>query len=77
MRTLSGTLKKSYFQLICLFSIVLLLSLSITGKYLINSSKQYLRNPIAFLRYCLDELIRYFPVIDSDKSKTIVNRQIN
>ncbi|MHA4989957.1 sensor histidine kinase [Cetobacterium somerae] len=51
MRTLSGTLKKSYFQLICLFSIVLLLSLSITGKYLINSSKQYLRNAMGFLKY--------------------------
>ncbi len=51
MKTLSGTLKKSYFQLICLFSIVLLLSLSITGKYLINSSKQYLRNAMGFLKY--------------------------
>lgn len=51
MRTLSGTLKKSYFQLICLFTIVLLLSLSITGKYLINSSKQYLRNAMGFLKY--------------------------
>lgn len=51
MRTLSGTLKKSYFQLICLFSIVLLLSLSITGKYLINSSKQYLRNAMGFLKF--------------------------
>lgn len=51
MRTLSGTFKKSYFQLICLFSIVLLLSLSITGKYLINSSKQYLRNAMGFLKY--------------------------
>ena len=51
MRTLSGTLKKSYFQLICLFSVVLLLSLSITGKYLINSSKQYLRNAMGFLKY--------------------------
>lgn len=51
MRTLSGTLKKSYFQLICLFSVVLLLSLSITGKYLINSSKQYLRNAMGFLKF--------------------------
>lgn len=51
MKTLSGTLKKSYFQLICLFSIVLLLSLSITGKYLINSSKQYLRNAMGFLKF--------------------------
>lgn len=51
MRTLSSTLKKSYFQLICLFTIVLLLSLSITGKYLINSSKQYLRNAMGFLKY--------------------------
>lgn len=51
MRTLSGTLKRSYFQLICLFTIVLLLSLSITGKYLINSSKQYLRNAMGFLKY--------------------------
>lgn len=51
MRTLSGTLKKSYFQLICLFSVVLLLSLSITGKYLINSSKEYLRNAMGFLKY--------------------------
>ena len=51
MRTLSGTLKKSYFQLICLFTVVLLLSLSITGKYLINSSKQYLRNAMGFLKF--------------------------
>lgn len=51
MKTLSATLKKSYFQLICLFTIVLVLSLSITGKYLINSSKQYLRNAMGFLKY--------------------------
>lgn len=51
MKTLSGTLKKSYFQLICLFSIVLTLSLSITGKYLINSSKHSLRNAMGFLKY--------------------------
>lgn len=51
MKTLSGTLKKSYFQLICLFSIVLTHSLSITGKYLINSSKHSLRNAMGFLKY--------------------------
>lgn len=51
MKTLSGTLKKSYFQLICLFTIVLVMSLSITGKYLINSSKDYLRNAMGFLKY--------------------------
>ena len=51
MKTLSGTLKKSYFQLICLFTAVLTISLSITGKYLINSSKHSLRNAMAFLKY--------------------------
>ena len=51
MKTLSGTLKKSYFQLISLFIILLTLSLSITGKYLINSSKHSLRNAMGFLKY--------------------------
>lgn len=51
MITLSKTLRKTYIQLICFFTIVLMISLSITGKYLINSSKRELRNAMAFLKY--------------------------
>lgn len=67
MKTLSGTLKKSYLQLTCLFAIVLVLSLSITGKYLINSSKQYLRNAMGFLEYeILEESSSKFMKIFTD-----------
>ncbi|MDX8336856.1 sensor histidine kinase [Candidatus Cetobacterium colombiensis] len=55
MITLSKTLRKTYVQLICFFTIVLMISLSITGKYLINSSKRELRNAMAFLKYELLE----------------------
>ncbi|MGL5202736.1 sensor histidine kinase [Cetobacterium sp.] len=51
MKTLSGTLRRSSIQTICLFAAVLIISLSITGKYLINSSKHTMRNAMAFLKY--------------------------
>ncbi|MGL4987760.1 MAG: sensor histidine kinase, partial [Cetobacterium sp.] len=48
--------------IICLFTVVLILSLSITGKYLINSSKLSLRNAMAFLR---------FEIVEENSSKSM------
>ncbi|MGL5904687.1 MAG: hypothetical protein ACRCZO_18530, partial [Cetobacterium sp.] len=62
MKSLSNTLKKSSIGIICLFTVVLILSLSITGKYLINSSKLSLRNAMAFLR---------FEIVEENSSKSM------
>lgn len=51
MRSFAKTLKESYIILISLFTLTLLLSMLVIGKYLINSSKQNLRDGMAFLEY--------------------------
>ncbi|MBC2850848.1 HAMP domain-containing histidine kinase [Cetobacterium sp. 8H] len=51
MISLSSTLKKNYIKLIILFTILLIVSLAVTGKYLINTSKLHLRNAMSFLTY--------------------------
>ncbi|MEG0069916.1 sensor histidine kinase [Cetobacterium sp.] len=51
MISLSRTLKKNYIKLITLFTILLIVSLAVTGKYLINTSKLHLRNAMSFLTY--------------------------
>lgn len=51
MKSLSDTLKNSYIKLITLFAFVLIISLVVTGKYLINTSKSHLRNAMSFLTH--------------------------
>ncbi|MGL5988163.1 sensor histidine kinase [Cetobacterium sp.] len=61
MKALSQTLKHISFGIICLFIFVLGISLSITGKYLINTSKLSLRNAMSFLK---------FEILEESSSKT-------
>lgn len=51
MKSLSYSLKKSYFLIIFLFLIFFIASLTITGEYIINDNKVEIRNAMSFLDY--------------------------